>query len=193
MDKSFINIAIAIIVLIISLLIKTSKKWHKLIIFVVVLLISSGIFMFLERTVIVFDNLDDAISYAIDGDVEQIVSGEESIYVSYKQDNGIYSYAYFRQTDRGICVVQSFEVVKVSDIADNGFYITYNIRGTDDYYVHYSYYSNDMIEFYDDNGNQIDGNIEGLSTTAYRCHYVGQPNSNYYIKIGEKTIYYYQP
>lgn len=120
---------------------KTTKiKKQKIILFVVILSFLIIIISLIETPLInYFTNFktpEKAFNFVYDEEIIDIVEGEESCMIVYKEDNNNFGQDYILKSEKEYKILNNFSLKKVANTIDEkGSFNIFNINGTNDYYI----------------------------------------------------------
>lgn len=119
-----------------KLKIKKNKGILSFFIFICLLLFASIIEIPVINCFANFKTPESAFAFSHTQEIADVVEGEESCMVFYKQDNNSYSQEYFLKIKDRYKITSSFSAKEIyNNCSKYGDYSVYNVKGTNDYYL----------------------------------------------------------
>lgn len=196
---NIVRIALLLLALIVAALIigksnYRNKKKNLICISVLctVFVFVSGIFP-VENFFVNYKSPESVFKYTKNGTVYDIINGNESALVIYREINGTYSHYIVPKNADGYKIPTAFSERKVLHKIDhNGVFDIYNANDTDDYYVFgaVNFGDNDKeISVYDSNDKKIECAVTRVESTNFIFFFLNDFSDDYYLVInGERLM-----
>lgn len=165
-------------------LIKKRTKKTLLILCIIVLAVISLPF---ENLLFRFDTPEKLFNYSQNGQIVDVVHGEDSCMVYYEKNQGTYSRVIFRKKDNSYKMIFQTDISTVYDRFDSsGSFKIYHIKDTDDYYVSATcFVGADEIKVI--GSSNVDTDFRQIEGTNFIYGYINSFNDDCYLSVGDSA------
>ena len=193
-----IRIALLILLIIVLVLIirKSKFKQNKALlimasVFCIILVTVFSMFP-IENLFINYKSPESVFGYAKTGTIYEIIYGNDSSLVIYREANGSYSHYIVPKTTKGYKIPNYFTESKIiHNFNDDGVFEVYNVKGTEDYYIFGSVNFNgnsDSVSVFDSSNEKIKCPITRIKNTNFVFIFLPTFSDDYYLMINGEQV-----